>query len=426
MAIRLLGDVRAIRHYAAKVDRLRQELDRLRVGRATGGAPLVIGLRGDEPHQMALMADSLITDGFRLVLLPKATFNLEGTQVGASLDALVDMDAESVVGCIRNSGGDLPPFDVIYFTSGSTGQPKGIGVSLDILHLTADWYRLIYRLDKASVIVTSLPFSYNFTFVAAFCQAKFFGTGLAFGAPHELSGLCQQQVQQERRTILLANPIILEHFLGARSGACPGLLIDSGGAPLSQYAIEAIRAEIADLREGYGLSETCSLTHFDLIGDARSLGTVGQPMPGVVTELRCNPKGQPELWIQSPNTCSWIEATDLKGLAAGTMINTGDLGAVDLHGNLRLLARADDHQINGLWPRDTLDVLGPVLGTRCAMIQHKTQTPRVSISVWRPLNRARGDQLVKQASTALNLPPNQIGIHVSVGSLLHSIKLPRR
>jgi hypothetical protein len=60
------------------------------------------------------------------------------------------------------------------------------------------------------------------------------------------------------------------------------------------------------------------------------------------------------------------------------------------------------------------------------MIQHKTQTPRVSISVWRPLNRARGDQLVKQASTALNLPPNQIGIHVSVGSLLHSIKLPRR
>lgn len=426
MAIRLLGDAQATQHHVAKVDRLRQELDRLHLGRPGGGAPFLIGLRGEEPHQMALMADGLIADGYRLALLPKGAFDLEGTQVGASLDALVDLDEVSVAGRTRTSGASLPPFDVINYTSGSTGQPKAIGVTLDNLRLTADWYRLIYRLDKASVIVTSLPFSYNFTFVAAFCQALFYGTSLAFGSPQELPGLCQQQVQEGRRTILLANPITLEHLLDDQRGTCPGLLIDSGGAPLSQYAIETIRAEIADLREGYGLSETCSLTHFDLMGDARSLGTVGQPMPGVVTELRCNAKGQPELWIKSPNTCSWVEATGLRDLSAATMMNTGDLAAVDPNGNLRLLARADDHQINGLWPRDTLNLLGPTLGTHCAMIQHKEQTPRVRINLWRAPDRSRRDRIMKQVSAALGLPCAQIGVHVSGGNLLHSIKLPRR
>jgi len=149
-------------------------------------------------------------------------------------------------------------------------------------------------------------------------------------------------------------------------------------------------------------------------------------MPGVKTELRRNPQSQPELWLQSPNLCTWVEATGFQGIQPGAMMNTGDLAEMDRHGNLRILARADDHQFNGLWPRDTLNALGPALGTHCAMIQQRAEPPHARINTWRAPPPACQARLVRQASAALDLAPNQIKIQVNSGPLLHSIKLPRR
>jgi acyl-coenzyme A synthetase/AMP-(fatty) acid ligase len=430
MAIRLLIDAETVQSHETKAGEIRRALDRKWKEKPSGDkSPLMVGLRGDDPNLMAIMADGLLNDGHRMALFPKGRFDLAKSQVGIALDAVVDLDTEQVEWRREmpeeGMASSLPPYDVVYYTSGSTGQPKGIGVTLESLRLTTDWYRLIYRLDKESVILTCMPFSYNFPFVAAFCQSRFSGTVLAFADPQRLLDLTRQQVNQGRRTVLLANPIVLEHFLGRGEGRCPGLLIDSGGAPLSQHAVEQIREKVGDLREGYGLSETCSLTHFDLVGDASSLGTVGQPMPGVETQIRADHNGRPALWIQSPNACQWIEATGVQAVKAGSMMPTGDLGAIDKQGNLRLLARSDDHQINGFWPRDTLNAIGPALGTRCALVQHKAEHPKVRISLRTAFDPAHQEEVVKRASEFLDLPPADIGLVSNGEPLLHSIKLPR-
>ena len=104
---------------------------------------------------------------------------------------------------------------------------------------------------------------------------------------------------------------------------------------------------------------------------------------------------------------------------------TGDLGAIDKQGNLRLLARSDDHQINGFWPRDTLNAIGPALGTRCALVQHKAEHPKVRISLRAAFDLAHQEEVVKRASLFLDLPPADIGLVLNGEPLLHSIKLPR-
>jgi long-subunit acyl-CoA synthetase (AMP-forming) len=56
------------------------------------------------------------------------------------------------------------------------------------------------------------------------------------------------------------------------------VLVDSGGAPLGITGISDFRDRGIDVREGYGLTETASLTHFDTEATAASLGTVGTAM----------------------------------------------------------------------------------------------------------------------------------------------------
>ena len=64
------------------------------------------------------------------------------------------------------------------------------------------------------------------------------------------------------RLIVLANPVILDQ--AEPTAALPAsVLVDSGGAPLSVAGISDFRARGVDVREGYGLTETASLTHFD-------------------------------------------------------------------------------------------------------------------------------------------------------------------
>ena len=45
---------------------------------------------------------------------------------------------------------------------------------------------------------------------------------------------------------------------------------------------------------------------------------------------------------------------------------------MDSSRRLRILGRTKDNAIRGYWPADMLDVVGEVIGHRCALIQHPT------------------------------------------------------
>lgn len=108
-----------------------------------------------------------------------------------------------------------------------------------------------------------------------------------------------------------------------------------------------------------------------------------------------------------------------------TSLTTTDLGRIQNQDRLRLLGRVDDVAINGLWPRDTLDLIGPILGTRCALVRHPGPG-RITVRLLGFENPNTRTDLRRRIADAIGLRPETIQVEVEQRGLLHSHKLPRQ
>ncbi|NUP47627.1 MAG: AMP-binding protein [Catenulispora sp.] len=311
------------------------------------------------------------------------------------------------------------PWDVAFYTSGSTGTPRLFAFTKHQLDIVTGWYATIYRATADSVIVTNLPPGYNFPFVAGLCLAAALGARLHLvDAVEDVFTSARQLAGTHDRCIVLANPVLLEHPPNFQLP--DNCLIDTGGAPLSTKAIAYYRSTVADLREGYGLTETCSLTHFDTEACDASLGTVGAAVEGAGARI-VTVAGKPRVALRTPALGTPLTGT-LEHTEDGELL-TGDLGAIDAAGRLRLFGRHDDHLVEGLWPRDVLDHLGAILGTRTALVRHPSPD-RVAVR----LSAGADDRLVDAVRTAtselIGYDPRHVAVDTARG-LLHSVKLPR-
>jgi long-chain acyl-CoA synthetase len=114
----------------------------------------------------------------------------------------------------------------------------------------------------------------------------------------------------------------------------------SGGAPLPPEIGAFFHAIGIKLLEGYGLTETSTVSHVNRPGHFK-LGTVGLPLDG--TECVVAPDG--EILLRGPHIfkCYYRDliATD-EAIAADGWFHTGDVGAIDDGGFLRVTERKRD------------------------------------------------------------------------------------
>ena len=136
----------------------------------------------------------------------------------------------------------------------------------------------------------------------------------------------------------LAEPLVLAKVRAAFGQKLQLGLI--GAAPVSPELLEFFDACGVLVLEGYGLSETCSAATLNT-PDAYRFGTVGRPLPG--TEVAIAPDG--EILIRGPHVFAGYyrdPAATEAALTADGWLRSGDLGAIDAQGFLKITGRKKD------------------------------------------------------------------------------------
>jgi long-chain acyl-CoA synthetase len=287
----------------------------------------------------------------------------------------------------------LPADDLtIIYTSGTTGPPKGVvtrhsnyafnvtsaleavhvprgAMFLQFLPLAHSLGRLEHFLtfdamavssfarslqtvaeDLAAVrpeIMVSVPRLYEKFYARVLAKVEedgglskaIFGWALGIGRD---ASRCRQQGREPRGLLALKNRIadrLVFRKIRSRMGGRLRFFI-SGGAPLSREIAEFLHALGVLILEGYGLTETSTVTTVNRL-ERYKFGTVGKALPG--TELRIAEDG--EILVRGPHIfreyfndpAATREAIDSDG-----WLHTGDIGTLDEEGFLRITDRKKD------------------------------------------------------------------------------------
>jgi len=266
----------------------------------------------------------------------------------------------------------------ILYTSGTTGRSKGAMLTHDNLASNALTLVDYWRFTSDDVLIHALPVYHTHGLFVATNTILCSGGSMIFlpkfSAPQILEAMA-------RGTVLMGVPTFYTRLLdepGLTREACAHMrLFVSGSAPLLAETHRAFfeRTGCAIL-ERYGMTETNMSTSNPYDG-ARVAGTVGFPLPGVSLRVADPETGAPlpngeigMIEVKGPNVFKgyWQmpEKTASEFRADGFFI-TGDLGAIDAGGYVRIVGRGKDLIISGglnVYPKEVeteIDALAGVI-----------------------------------------------------------------
>jgi long-chain acyl-CoA synthetase len=112
----------------------------------------------------------------------------------------------------------------------------------------------------------------------------------------------------------------------------------TGGAPISVEILEFFHSAGILILEGYGLTETCPATHINRLNNFK-FGTVGLPIPGVETRIAADG----EILVRGPNIAYkgyWKKPEETReAFTTDGWFKTGDIGYIDEEGFLSITDR---------------------------------------------------------------------------------------
>ena len=230
-------------------------------------------------------------------LAPRLT---AGVKIAAWLKALgcplrFLMTSEDAQGRTRY-GGSADSEAAIIFSSGSTGNPKGVILSHYNLYSNCAGALQVFRLRPDDVICGILPFFHSFGFMVTIWLPLVSGVGVAYHVNPVEAERIGKLVRQRRCTFLATTPtflyaytrkVPLEDFASLR-------IVITGAEKLKERIAAAWEKKFgfAPL-EGYGCTELSPVVSVNMrdveMGGvaqvARRPGTIGRPIPGVTVRV---------------------------------------------------------------------------------------------------------------------------------------------
>lgn len=297
-------------------------------------------------------------------------------------------------GVFRELAGALTPEDdlTIIYTSGTTGEPKGVLTTHGHYLFTIASSLTAMPVSEDDVALQFLPLAHSFGRLEHFVVVAR-GYVCAFARSVET---LSADLQAVRPTLLFSVPRVYENAHrrilarvdgssalkqrlfrwalsvgkryndGARKGARPGpwlrlrhgladalalskvraglggrlRLAISGGAPLSAPIADFFQSLGVWIVEGYGLTETSTVTHVNRL-DRYRIGTVGLPLDGV----ECRIADDGEILVRGANVMKgYFNDSDATRQQIGEngWFHTGDVGRIEDGGFLRITDRKKD------------------------------------------------------------------------------------
>ncbi len=251
-------------------------------------------------------------------------------------------------------------FDVtaaLLYSSGTTGQPKGIRITHGALAANAATLADAWGFSAEDVLVHALPVFHVHGLFIVLGPALMRGTRIRFLASFDTKTVIEQL---KGATMMAGVPTYYGRLLNEASfGAvdCTSVRVFiSGSAPLSEAAFREFEARTGHaILERYGMTETGINTSNPLNGE-RKPGSVGPALPDV--ELRIVndqlvpvPTGEVgDIQVRGANVFPgyWnLPEADSKAFVDGGWFDTGDQGYLDEDGYVFIVGRSKDLIISG-------------------------------------------------------------------------------
>jgi fatty-acyl-CoA synthase len=252
------------------------------------------------------------------------------------------------------------------YTSGTTGEPKGVLYSHRALalHTMAICLPDGFNLGEVDTILPAVPMFHANAWGLPYAAAMT-GAGLVLPGPRPSAERIAELLEREQVTFAAGVPTVwmgvLEELRRNPRSLAAGLRIHSGGAPSPAGLIEAYRTELGvEIVAGWGMTE---LTPVGMVthprarmahADAEELLSVrmsqGTPLPFVEARV-VNDAGEVvphdgetpgELEVRGP----WVTAGYFRSDSAESFrdgwLRTGDVATIDVDGYTRLVDRTKD------------------------------------------------------------------------------------
>lgn len=257
---------------------------------------------------------------------------------------------------------------LLLYTSGSTGQPKGVMQTFGSVSAAAQCIveEMRHRFPEGTElrVLSYLPLAHCFERAWVECQAFVRGDMQVYFA--DTAATFMEDLQRARPTLFISVPRLWTKFQQGVLAKMPAAQLDamldnpataaavgakvlaslgldqvknagSGSAPLPAELLVWYRRLGLNLFEGYGMTEDFAYSHGG-DGDASLPGHVGRPYPGVQARLA----DDGEILVKSPGRMAgYYKQPELNAEAFTDdgFFHTGDLGVLNADGVLRITGR---------------------------------------------------------------------------------------
>jgi long-chain acyl-CoA synthetase len=264
----------------------------------------------------------------------------------------------------------------ILYTSGTTGDPKGVVLSNQNLLANVDQINNIIPINSSDVFLSFLPYSHALEHTAGFLIPILNGSTIVLA---ESVDRLAANIQEIKPTIMIVVPRIFEKVydkimdkvraesaikqkifywaqkIDPQKASIKNKIADllvfkkikqslggrirffvSGGSALSKEIAEFFFQAGLLIVEGYGLTETSPIIAANRVKDFK-LGTIGKPLPN--TQIRLKKDG--ELLVKGPQVMSgyFLNSKKTEEAFENGWLKTGDLVEIDNQGFIKFKER---------------------------------------------------------------------------------------